>query len=834
MHIKAEAVAEGHLGEGLPYAAEAQGPAGNDMARFDLNMDIAPELLERIGIGHTVRQRRVPQQVNAVARLLEFGRDDPRGTHRRDAEGDERRGHVNLLEGAAHGVLATDGRQAEGQLHVQGTQQGRQRLAPGMGIVRHPLEIFLVGESHRGPVATGSHHLGTSLHHGISSAVIRAPAGQVRVVAEGHHAGRVGLAGHGQLLHRDLRLRILPAAAIGHQHRGAADGGVKHLDQALLRSHVGRGQQRFQTCPKVVARHRNRKGIAVLHRQDGRLRIVARTGAVDEAARQVGHTFRAVQDPHAARVRDVGHIGHFDVLFGAIAFKTSAFGRRNHHGHALLRLADGELHRIQAAVFRGDAVEVDLQAVGQFADRHAHATRAKVVRFLDEPRHFRPAEEPLELALLGGIALLDFAAAGGQRGVRMAFRGTCGAADAVAARASAEQQDHVARRGAFAQHLGLRNGAHHCTDLHALGGIAFVEDLPHMRGCQADLIAIARIAGRRLARNHALRQLAVQGLGNGLPDVTGTRHAHRLVYIGTAREGVADGAAQAGGRTAERLDLRGVVVGLVLELQQPLLGLAVDIHVDDDAAGIVLFALLLVVQHALVLEVAGADGGQFHEAERFVVASELVADGFELAQIRLEGGFDEGIVHADVRQLGGEGRVAAVVAPVGVEDAQLRLGRVTALLTEVQHHLAQVVGVHGQAPVAAEGGEVGLGHVGESIEGGQRPDSRGFLAGDDREVFLAALHGVDEIAAHGGHPLVGEVVVEDQQAAAADVHLRGGVDEVHAVQGRGGALVELARDELHGQVAAARQVEVIDHRVGHAFAEHRIAALLQQLVGKAA
>ena len=477
---------------------------------------------------------------------------------------------------------------------------------------------------------------------------------------------------------------------------------------------------------------------------------------------------------------------------------------------------------------------MDFQAVGELADSHAHATRAEVVRFLDEPRHFRPAEKPLKLALLRGIALLDFAAAGGQRGVRMALRRARGSADAVAARPSAEQQDHVARRRAFAQHLRLRHGAYHRADLHALGRIARMVDLAHIRGRQADLVAVARIAGRRLARNHALGQFAVHRLPHRLPDVAGARHTHGLVHIGPARKRVADGTAQAGGRAAERLDLRGVIVGFVFELQQPLLRPAVDIHIDDDAAGIVLFALLLVIQHALVLQVAGADGSQFHEAERLMVAAERMADLLQLPQVSLQRRLDEGILHTDRRQLTRKGRVAAVVAPVGIEDAEFRLGGVAALLAEVEHHFAQVVGVHGQAPVMAEAGEIGLGHPGEAVEHGKGPHAGRLFPRNDRQVFLAAFHSVDEIAPDGGESFFGEIVVEDQQAAAADLHLGGRVDQVDAVQGRGGALVELAREILHSQVTAAFQVEAVGHRVGHALAEDRIAALFQQGIVEAA
>ena len=66
-------------------------------------------------------------------------------------------------------------------------------------------------------------------------------------------------------------------------------------------------------------------------------------------------------------------------------------------------------------------------------------------------------------------------------------------------------------------------------------------------------------------------------LGHGRQRVGRAGHAHGLVDVAAAGQGVADGAADAGGRAAEGLDLGGVVVGLVLEQEQPVLLLAVDV-----------------------------------------------------------------------------------------------------------------------------------------------------------------------------------------------------------------------------------------------------------------
>ena len=113
--------------------------------------------------------------------------------------------------------------------------------------------------------------------------------------------------------------------------------------------------------------------------------------------------------------------------------------------------------------------------------------------------------------------------------------------------------------------------AHHRADLHALGHVAGVIQLVHLAGGKADLVAVAGVAGSGGGDQLALGQLAGHGLGDGLQRVACAGHAHGLVDVAAAGQGIADGTADAGGRTAEGLDLGGMVVGLVLEQEQPVL-----------------------------------------------------------------------------------------------------------------------------------------------------------------------------------------------------------------------------------------------------------------------
>ena len=142
---------------------------------------------------------------------------------------------------------------------------------------------------------------------------------------------------------------------------------------------------------------------------------------------------------------------------------------------------------------------------------------------------------------------------------------------------------------------------------------------------KAYLVSVAGVSRGGLGRNHALGQFAWDGVGDFCGNVSCSGHAHGLIHIGPAGKGIPNGSAQAGGGTSEWLNLSGVVVGLVLEHEEPFLHLPVHIDVHEDAAGVVLLALLLVVQEAFRLEIACSYGGQFHQAQRFMLAPEAAA-----------------------------------------------------------------------------------------------------------------------------------------------------------------------------------------------------------------
>ena len=72
----------------------------------------------------------------------------------------------------------------------------------------------------------------------------------------------------------------------------------------------------------------------------------------------------------------------------------------------------------------------------------------------------------------------------------------------------------------------------------------------------------------------------------------------------------------AGRRAAEGLDLRGVIVRLVLEKEQPVLRLAVDIHFDLDGAGVDLLRFVELFEHPALFQHFCGERADVHQIDR--------------------------------------------------------------------------------------------------------------------------------------------------------------------------------------------------------------------------
>ena len=141
---------------------------------------------------------------------------------------------------------------------------------------------------------------------------------------------------------------------------------------------------------------------------------------------------------------------------------------------------------------------------------------------------------------------------------------------------------------------------------------------------KTDLIAIARISLRGAQNQLLLRKLPLERLRYRDRRICRARHTHCLINVTSAGKRIADGAAKAGRRTAERLDFRRMIVCLVLEEDQPLLALGtiavISLNGHDDRAGIVFMRLLAVCQLAVRPELLHADNREVHQAREFIRA----------------------------------------------------------------------------------------------------------------------------------------------------------------------------------------------------------------------
>ena len=477
-------------------------------------------------------------------------------------------------------------------------------------------------------------------------------------------------------------------SAEGHEHRGRADGGVEAFDQALVGGHVQVGDHRVQALGERVARPIGNVAAALF---DVHVHVLGRAVARKEFAGYVHDGVAAPGHAHATAIGDDRDRRGFEVFCMRKLDEALHVLRRERDRHALLTFGDGELGAVEAFVFLGYAIEVDLEAVGQLADGDRNAACTEIVAALDHAAGLGVAEQALDLALDRRVALLHFRAArfDGLEVVRFG-RARC-AADAVAAGASAEQDDHIFWSRGFTANISRGRCAHHRADLHALCGIAGVVKLVHLARCQTDLVAVGRKACCCRGDELALRQLAGKRFGHRDQRICRARYAHRLVDVAAARKRVADRAAHAGCRTAEGLDLRGMIVCFVLEEVEPILLFAVHIHLHLHGAGVDLFGFVEVREDALALEPFRADRAHVHERNRLRIAVEIDAH----AHILVERCAHLFVVDLHVLELGLERGVTAVIGPVGVDHLDLSDGGVALLAREILLAELDVGQVHG-------------------------------------------------------------------------------------------------------------------------------------------
>ena len=141
---------------------------------------------------------------------------------------------------------------------------------------------------------------------------------------------------------------------------------------------------------------------------------------------------------------------------------------------------------------------------------------------------------------------------------------------------------------------------------------------------KTDLIAVTGISLCSSRDKFLLWKFILESLGYGNRRVCRASHAHCLINIASSGKRIADRAAKTCGRAAERLDLGGMIVGLIFEEDKPLLCLrtvaVIHLYGHYNRAGIVLIGFFLIRELAVCLEFLHAHDCEIHQADIFVFA----------------------------------------------------------------------------------------------------------------------------------------------------------------------------------------------------------------------
>ncbi len=840
---EAQTVAQAHGGDGGCHAPFLHHAGGENPFAQDGFVDAVQEGPQGGVIHHFVFIAGYRDEHHCVAGLFEFVGDGIPAVHNPYGEADQGRRNFQVHEGAAHGILAADGRQFQFAAGFIGAQESGERPAPGMFRMEFG-EVFLHGKTQFLRVGPHGRSPAHGFHHGVHGPVVRAPAAHVGIIAAGHDGGGVGLAvEYRQTGRHAFGAGQLVPAAVGHQYAAPADGAVEPFAQALFTAHIEPvqvGQPGFFDI--LFAFHFFRcavEGRGFFHSVHHHIGFLGNAVGIQESPGQVHDFFPSPVHHQTGIFRHFRHHRGFQVFLGGSGHEFVQVAGGDAHGHPFLGFTDGQFRAVQAFVFLGHLVQVDYQARCQFADGHGYPAGPEVVAPFDQPGHFRIPEQPLDLPFVGGIPLLDFCTAFAEGFGGVFLGGTGGAAHAVTAGTAAQQHDQVARSRTFPDHgvpgSSPDDGPHFHSLGHEFGMVVFF----HGTGGQTDLVAVGAVAGCSAQGDLPLGQLAFQGLFIRGTGIAGPGDPHGLVHIAPAAEGIPDGPAQAGGGTAEGFDFGGMVVGFVLEHHQPVFFFAVHVNGGHDAAGVDFFGSIQVGDLPFLFQLLGGQACHVHQGDgAFGVGT---VDKIPVFLVQVIGFRHRLGVYAigdgNVFQFGFKSGVPAVVGPVGIQHLDFGNGGIPVFFLEVFLDKGQVFQAHGQfllvqevfqafsvqAPEAVQHG-YGFGHIPGHIQGFRLFNGR----------FLG-FHRVDAVFLDFFKVGVGQVTFQQEHFGGCHNGPLSLGDGLDALGGKIFSLVVLAREQFHGKAAdAGRDFHffIPDH-IHRCFAEHQASGFLVFFVTEA-
>ena len=267
---------------------------------------------------------------------------------------------------------------------------------------------------------------------------------------------------------------------------------------------------------------------------------------------------------------------------------------------------------------------------------------------------------------------------------------------------------------------------------------------------------------------------------------------------------------------------------LVLEHDEIFFRFSVDFRVDTDRAGVDFVRNVEVVKLSVLFQLLCRNRRKVHQAGIFIGAGTvdfLVQIAIEMIRLlhRTVFGSD-----SDVFQFRRKRGVAAVIRPIRIDDFELRLRRVPALVLEIIAHESEILRAHRKTDFFMVGGNFFVRPADKAlhvfdVRAFQRfaPERRGLF-----QTYLLALHGVDEVLFYGG-----KLFVRDSfhrvHLRAFDEGTRLFREKLHALRRAVRALVVLTRQKTDGKYFIAFgnfhgfQVYVIHGRFGKDRAERR-------------
>ena len=478
-------------------------------------------------------------------------------------------------------------------------------------------EILLQSQTQLGRVSAqrGSAYygLGDSVHRAVEGA----PASHIRIITAGHYGSRGSITvQHGNASHHTLGRSQLGLATKGHQHSATTDGAIKALGKALLTAHVqathiGQPSSLQISGSSNLCRH-TLEDILGFFFGNSYIGMLSDAVGVQESTGQVYNLIPTPEHYQTGLSGNLSHNRSFKVFFISIFNESVTVCSFNNHSHTLLGFRNSQLGTIQALIFLRNLIQIDHEAIGELANSNGNATSAKIVAAFNHSGDSWIAEQALNLALGGRIALLYLGTAAHQGIHSVLLRRAGSAAAAITAGLTAQEDNDITCGRTLTAHRAAGRRTHNATDFHAFSNEFIMIIFLYMTGCQANLVTIGAIAGSGTNSNLALGQLARQGLAYRSARIGAAGDAHSLINIGTTGQGVANSAAKAGSGAAEGLDFRRMVMGFILKHNQPILGLAIHFDGYHDGASVDFLGLVQISQLTLLAQLLHADNSDIH------------------------------------------------------------------------------------------------------------------------------------------------------------------------------------------------------------------------------